>query len=63
MSAVVVAVIAGQWIQPLLFRQSATDPVVFAGVGVMMLVVALGASALPALRAAGADPTIALNAE
>ncbi|HEU4628322.1 MAG TPA: ADOP family duplicated permease [Gemmatimonadaceae bacterium] len=57
------AVVASRWLQPLLFRQSATDPLVYGGVGGAMLVVALAASALPALRAARADPNGALRAE
>jgi predicted permease len=58
-----VALLAGRWIQPLLFRQSATDPVVYTGVGVTMLIVALAASALPAIRASRADPNSALRSE
>jgi ABC-type antimicrobial peptide transport system permease subunit len=49
--------------QPLLFKQSAKDPVVYLFVGVVMLVVALVASASPAARAARADPNAALRAE
>jgi putative ABC transport system permease protein len=59
----VLALIAGQWVQPLLFEQSARDPIVFAGVGGLMLVVALLACASPARRAAGADPNTALRSE
>jgi ABC-type antimicrobial peptide transport system permease subunit len=58
-----IALGASRWMQPLLFRQSATDPGVYAVVGAMMLVVALAASALPAARAAKADPSAALRAE
>jgi ABC-type antimicrobial peptide transport system permease subunit len=59
----VLAFLASRWVQPLLFQQSARDPVVFAAVGVIMLVVAIVASASPARRAAGADPNAALRAE
>jgi putative ABC transport system permease protein len=59
----VLAFAASRWMQPLLFQQSAKDPVVYAFVGVIMLVVALVASALPATRAAKADPNVALRAE
>jgi ABC-type antimicrobial peptide transport system permease subunit len=59
----VIALGASRWMQPLLFRQSANDPVVYAVVGAMMLVVALAASASPAARAARADPNAALRAE
>ena len=54
---------ASRWIQPLLFRQSATDPAVYAGVAAAMVLVALLASARPALRASRADPNAALRAE
>jgi ABC-type antimicrobial peptide transport system permease subunit len=60
---VAIAVGASRWIEPLLFRQSATDPVVFAGVVVTMLGVAIVACLVPALRASRADPNTALRAE
>jgi ABC-type antimicrobial peptide transport system permease subunit len=59
----VLAFTASRWIQPLLFRQSAKDPLVYALVAAIMLVVALAASASPARRAAKADPNAALRAE
>jgi ABC-type antimicrobial peptide transport system permease subunit len=58
-----VAVLVSHWLQPLLFHQSARDPRVYAGIAAIMIVVALAASALPALRAASADPNAALRAE
>jgi len=58
-----VAVFASRWIQPLLFHHAANDPGVYAAVGATMLVVALGASAVPAYRAARADPMTALRAD
>jgi putative ABC transport system permease protein len=54
---------ASRWIEPLLFRQSAKDPVVYALVGAMLMLVALAASAAPALRASRADPNTALRSE
>jgi len=57
------ALLASRWIQPLLFRQSATDPVIYLTVAAIMLVVALVASAAPANRAASADPNSALRSE
>jgi ABC-type antimicrobial peptide transport system permease subunit len=57
------AAAASRWIQPLLFRQSATDPLVYGAVGATMLAVAVLASALPALRATRTDPGSALRAE
>jgi putative ABC transport system permease protein len=54
---------ASRWVQPLLFRQSATDPLTYAIVAAGMVVAALVASALPATRAMRADPCTALRAE
>jgi len=59
----VVVVAAGRWIGPLLFQQSPRDPAVFALVAVVLLGVAVVASCVPALRAAGADPKTALQAD
>jgi ABC-type antimicrobial peptide transport system permease subunit len=50
-------------VQPLLFRQSAVDAAMYAGVGVTMLVVAVVASAIPAARAARVDPSTALRSD
>lgn len=58
-----IALAASRWLQPLLFQQSAKDPVVFAFVGAIMLLVAIIASVSPAVRAATADPNAALRAE
>ena len=60
---ILVALLASRWIQPLLFRQSATDGLTYGVVAATMIVVALAASALPAFRAAGTDPNGALRAE
>ena len=40
------ALLASRWVQPLLFKQSATDPVTYSIVGVAMLLAALAASVL-----------------
>jgi putative ABC transport system permease protein len=53
----------GRWIEPLLFKQPARDPVVFSVVASVLVLVALAASAAPALRAARADPNSALRSE
>ncbi|MCC6242507.1 MAG: ABC transporter permease [Gemmatimonadaceae bacterium] len=60
---VVIAFGAARWVQPLLFGQSATDLRVYAAVALLMLLVAIIASLLPARRAALVDPTQALRAE
>ncbi len=48
-------------IQSLLFRVNATDPFVFGGIAVLFVMVALGASYIPASRAARVDPMAALR--
>jgi putative ABC transport system permease protein len=57
------ALAAARWIQPLLFRQSATDPATYAAVAAAMLLAAVAASAIPAFRAARADPNVALRSD
>jgi len=57
------ALAAGRWVQPLLFHQSAKDPVIFVLVAVTLLLVSLASSALPAFRATRADPNTALRSE
>jgi ABC-type antimicrobial peptide transport system permease subunit len=52
-----------RWIQALLFGVRPTDPAIFAGIGLVLLSVALLASWLPARRAAAVDPLVALRAE
>jgi putative ABC transport system permease protein len=54
---------ASRWLEPLLFRQSARDPVVYAAVGTVLVLVALAASGAPAVRASRADPNSALRSE
>lgn len=53
----------GEWIAPLLFKQSPYDPAVLALVSFALLGVAVIAGCIPALRAAGLDPKTALRAE
>jgi predicted permease len=54
---------ARQWVEPLLFDTSATDPIVFAGVVVLLEALALLAGWLPAQRAVSVSPTEAFRAE
>jgi ABC-type antimicrobial peptide transport system permease subunit len=60
---VVAALTMSRWIQPILFRQSAVDPVIYAAVAAIIVVVALLASAVPALTAVRSDANAALRAE
>ena len=59
----VLAYLASRWLEPLLFKQSAKDPLVYSAVGAVLILVALAASAAPAFRASRADPNTALRAE
>ncbi|MGH7636695.1 MAG: ADOP family duplicated permease, partial [Gemmatimonadaceae bacterium] len=59
----VLALWAGRWLQPLLFEQSARDPVILLSVAAVLLLVAVIASIVPAVRATRVDPTTALRAE
>lgn len=58
-----IALIGSRWLQPLLYRQSARDPVVYLLVGGVMVAVAIVASAAPAWRAVRADPNRALRSD
>ncbi len=60
---VLIAFGAGRWIEPLLFEQSARDPLIFVGVAALLVVVTLVASAAPARRALKSDPATALRSE
>ncbi len=46
-----------------LYATGATDPLTFAGVALVLAVVALGATLVPALRAARIDPVLAIQGE
>ncbi len=57
------ALLAGKALAPLLFQTSPRDPLVFGGVALTLLAVAVAASALPAWSAARTDPLRTLKAE
>lgn len=59
----VIALTAARWLQPILFHQSARDPLVYGIVGFTLMIVAVAASAVPARRAATVDPNVALRTE
>jgi putative ABC transport system permease protein len=56
------ALVVGRWVQPLLFGESARDPMVFVSVAALVGLVSLAASARPALRATRVDPNTVLRA-
>ncbi|HET7585199.1 MAG TPA: ADOP family duplicated permease [Gemmatimonadaceae bacterium] len=58
-----IALVAARWIAPLLFEEPPRDPLVYAGVIVVLLAVAALASWIPARRAARVDPSAALRTE
>ena len=57
------ALVAGRFMRALLFGVAPHDAATLAGAGLLMAVVALGASYIPARRAASLDPASALRAE
>lgn len=59
----ILALLAAKFIEPLLFQQSARDPAVFTIVGGLLLMVALLACAVPAVRAMRADPNAVLRSD
>jgi putative ABC transport system permease protein len=60
---IVAAAALSHVIASLLFGVSPLDPVTYAGVAVVLGIVALGASVVPALRAARVDPMETLRSE
>lgn len=57
------ALAASGFVEPLLYRVSATDPMVYLGVACAMMIVSVAAGSLPAWRASRVDPREALQAE
>ena len=62
-SGLVAAAVASRWVADLLFEVPARDPVTLGTVAVVLLLVALVASLVPAWRAARVSPQVALRAE
>jgi len=59
----VTVLLVGHWVQPLLFHESARDPLILGAVALTIGIVALIASAAPALRASRANPSTALRSD
>jgi putative ABC transport system permease protein len=57
------AIVASRLLTSLLFETRATDPAIFVSVGLLVTVVAMGASWIPAWRATQVAPTEALRAD
>ena len=62
-AALIVALAARQWVEPQLFDTSATDPLVFGAVVLVLEATALFAGLVPAQRAMSVSPMEALRAE
>jgi ABC-type antimicrobial peptide transport system permease subunit len=62
-AGLVIALAAAPLIAPLLYRVSPADPVSIAGAALFLIVVAVTASLIPALRATRVDPILALHEE
>jgi predicted permease len=58
-----IALALGQFVEPLLFDTSARDPLVLGAVAAILLIVALVASVVPALRAKDVNPLEALRSD
>jgi predicted permease len=62
-AGIAIAIAAGRFVEPLLFKTSLYDPLTFTLVAAVVIAVAVIASFVPARRAASVDPTVALRAE
>ena len=57
------ALVAAHAMQSMLFGVKSTDPVSFGGVAVLLLLVAVAATLVPALRAARVSPLVAIRTD
>jgi putative ABC transport system permease protein len=60
---VVASLAMGRLVASMLYDTSPRDPIVLVAVAAMLAIVAILASIIPAWRAAGTDPALALRAE
>jgi putative ABC transport system permease protein len=58
-----IALVAGRFVAPLLYRVSPKDPLIYVVAAVTLLGVAVLASLVPAMRATRVDPNVALRAD
>jgi ABC-type antimicrobial peptide transport system permease subunit len=58
-----IAAVASRFVTPLLYKVEPRDPMVFAGVAAVLLLVAVVASLVPARRASRVDPAVALRSD
>ena len=58
-----VLALAARYVEPLLFETSPYDAGVFGGTALVLVLVAVAASLIPAIRASRVDPNVALRAE
>jgi ABC-type antimicrobial peptide transport system permease subunit len=59
----IVSGLLSQWIERLLFRVGAIDPITFASAALVLTAAAVSASYFPARRATGTDPALTMRAE
>ncbi|MGH7677976.1 MAG: ADOP family duplicated permease [Gemmatimonadaceae bacterium] len=63
LAGLAIAAIAAPRLQPLLYKESARDPLTYVAVAAVMILVAAAASSVPAFRASRADPCTALRSD
>jgi putative ABC transport system permease protein len=57
------AIAATRWMRSMLYQIDPLDPITFGTVGLTLAVVAIGASWIPATRAASVSPVVAMRTE